>query len=376
MNTGLRLHTARPAGDDSLYRSERLACSAIVQSVPFAVVLLDSKLTVMLANSAACALFDRPATRLRGMSAVRLFPAHTVHALLQEPAARRVKEIETRLRIRRRKAGSRTFKITTVPLAESAFTLLVLEDIHDKAILEQQLIDSERQAALGQLAAGLLHEIANPVTSLGANLLLVRRALPASVPPDVEQALDASLEQVEQMRQLLGTLSTLRHRATPRFEFADLHKLLRDCVSFIASDAEQRGISIVVSFAPAPSVCELDVRLIRQVLLNLLKNAMEAMPHGGRIEVRTTLRSAADGPLGSVLLEIADTGVGIAEADLRRVFRPLFSTKQRGLGLGLSFCRQTIEEHGGEIRLTSDGRGRGATAVIALPARQSSTHDD
>jgi signal transduction histidine kinase len=92
--------------------------------------------------------------------------------------------------------------------------------------------------------------------------------------------------------------------------------------------------------------------------------------------VRTTLRSAADGPLGSVLLEIADTGVGIAEADLRRVFRPLFSTKQRGLGLGLSFCRQTIEEHGGEIRLTSDGRGRGATAVIALPARQSSTHDD
>jgi signal transduction histidine kinase len=371
-----RTRTVRSTADDSLYRFQRKACSAIVQSVPFAVLLLDGKLNVALANAAACVLFDRPADRLRGTSARHLFPAPTIRALLSDLTDRRMREVETCVMARGRHSARRTFTITAVPLAQSSFTLLVLDDISDKAILEQQLIDSEKHAAMGQLAAGLLHEIANPIASLGSNLLLVRKALPASVDKTVTEALDASLDQLEQMRQLLGTLSTLRHRPMPHFEVADLHKLLRHCVSFIAEDAEQRGISISVSFAPAPSVCEMDVRLIKQVLLNILKNSMEAMPRGGRIEVRTARRPATDVTPETVMLEIADTGSGIADADLRRVFRPLFSTKQRGLGLGLSFCRQIIEEHGGEIRLTSGGKDRGATAVIALPSRQSGNHDD
>ena len=126
----------------------------------------------------------------------------------------------------------------------------------------------------------------------------------------------------------------------------------------------------MVSFAAAVLTCEIDVRLIKQVLLNLLKNAMEAMPEGGGIDVTTCYRARdADGP-GSITIAIADTGVGIPESDLRKVFRPLFSTKPRGAGLGLSFCRQAVEEHGGEIRLTSRGKDRGTVAIVTLPERQ------
>jgi signal transduction histidine kinase len=98
---------------------------------------------------------------------------------------------------------------------------------------------------------------------------------------------------------------------------------------------------------------------------------MEATPADGAIEIRTSYRARHGHDPASIVLEVADTGIGIVDADLRRVFRPLFSTKPRGTGLGLSFCRQTVEEHGGEIRLTSRGKDQGANAIITLPVRQS-----
>jgi signal transduction histidine kinase len=233
----------------------------------------------------------------------------------------------------------------------------MLEDISDTAALEQLLVETEKQAAMAQLAAGILHEVANPLTSLGSNLLFVRGALERSQLPDVTQALDVSLEQLDQIRQLLGTLSGFPGRSAPRYEVVDVHELVRRCVIFVAKEAECRRIGLGVSFAASALVCEIDVRLIKQVLINLLKNAMEAMPTGGRIDVRTSHRVATTGEPAAVLIEIADTGVAIPESDLRKGFRPLFSTKPRGAGLGLSFCRQTVEDHGGEIRLTSRGKG-------------------
>jgi signal transduction histidine kinase len=171
---------------------------------------------------------------------------------------------------------------------------------------------------------------------------------------------------------LLGTLSGLPGRAAPRYEAADVHELVRRCVTFVAKDAERRQVALGVHFAAATLTCELDTRLIKQVLLNLLKNAMEAMPHGGRVDVTTRATPDERAP-DSVTIEIADSGVGIPESDLRKVFRPLFSTKARGAGLGLSFCRQAVEEHGGEIRLNSRGNGHGTVVVVTLPVRQTTT---
>jgi signal transduction histidine kinase len=147
-------------------------------------------------------------------------------------------------------------------------------------------------------------------------------------------------------------------------------------VTFIAQDAARRRVDLALSLAPYPLACEMDVRVIKQVLLNLLKNAMDAMPDGGRLEVRTLMQPPAGDEPANVLIEVEDTGVGIEEADLRKVFRPLFSTKPRGAGLGLSFCRQAVEEHGGRVRLFSRGRGRGTLALVSLPSRQTATDYD
>jgi signal transduction histidine kinase len=256
------------------------------------------------------------------------------------------------------------------------YRLLVVEDITDQAALEVQLVESEKQAAMGQLAAGILHEVANPLASLGSNLVFVRSGLRSRPVELLESALDVSLEQLHQMRQLLGTLSGFPGRTAPAFERANLVDVVRRAVAFICLDARRRGTRVRLSCETPDIVCEMDVRLIRQVLLNVLKNALEAIPGRGRIDVRVHRRIQDGWTERAAVIDVLDTGVGIVPADLRRVFRPLFSTKPRGAGLGLSFCRQTVEEHGGRIALRSPGRDRGTHVTISLPLRQHTITED
>jgi signal transduction histidine kinase len=353
---------------------EAETCQEILHGLPQAVLLLDADLRVVFANRAAAAIFRPFAGRLVGQTLTAVVGPRNLDHLLAD-LSERPRVIELSLPAANAR-GELRLKIKAARLAaagrRNAFKLLTVENISDTAELELLLVETEKQAAMGQLAAGILHEVANPLMSLGSNLIYVRGALSQLDNTDIATALDVSLEQLDQMRQLLGTLSGLPGRPAPRYEAADVHELVRRCVTFVAKEAERRHVAVSMHFAAATVSCEIDARLIKQVLLNLLKNAMEAMPHGGRVDV-TTRCTPDERAADSVTIEIADTGVGIPESDLRKVFRPLFSTKARGAGLGLSFCRQAVEEHGGEIRLNSRGNGRGTVAVVTLPVRQTTT---
>jgi len=327
--------------------------------------------------------------QLAGRPLAAIVPQHNLLKWIAEFGGERHKVIETTVEVPGSPDQKVTLKIVAMRLARGAarsrrrrtaaaggeYRLLVLEDISERAALEQQLVESEKQAAMGQLAAGILHEVANPLAALGSNLVFVRDVLDERSHA-LHQALDVSLEQLNQMRQLLGTLSGFPGRTSPRFETANLVDIVRRSLAFVDTETQRRRIHVEVCEAAPRIACQMDVRLIRQVLLNVLKNAMDAMPDGGRIEVRILERVPYGGTgVASAIIEIGDTGLGIADTDLRKVFRPLFSTKPRGAGLGLSFCRQTIEEHGGCIRVTSPGVGRGTLVTIILPLRQSGSSD-
>ena len=348
---------------------------------------------MVLSNRAASLLLSVPSQQMQGVAFARLIPENKVDLLLGDFHNRRLRVMEISLPPSGRSRGLRTVSITAVRLAriaidtrgrrnESApapahdYRLLLLEDVTDRAALEQQLVETEKQAAIGQLAAGILHEVSNPLASLGSNLLFIRESLAESHTPDVLQALDTSLDQLAHIRQILGTLSSFPTRHAPRYEVSDLNAVVERCVTFMACEAQRRRIELATSFSSPALACEIDVRLIKQVLLNLLKNAMEATPEGGRIDVRTCYRARRRNDPSVAMIEVADTGIGIMDPDLPKVFRPLFSTKPRGTGLGLSFCRQAVEEHGGNIRLTSRGRGQGTVATVSLPVRQAALSID
>jgi two-component system, NtrC family, sensor kinase len=370
---------------------ERSAWRPLVQFLPHAVLLLDDDLRVVLANKAASRLFQLPLTHLTGAPLASLIPSDNVAKWLADFGGQRTKVLEAPVENPGASLGRLTLRIVAVRLARTEchqraaiavtrrtgeYRLLVVEDITDRAALEHQLVESEKQAAMGQLAAGILHEVANPLAALGANLVFVRSGLRDRPHELLEGALDVSLEQLHQMRQLLGTLSGFPGRAAPTFEPANLVEVVRRAVAFIATEAKRHGTRVHLSCHTPEITCEMDVRLMRQVMLNVLKNALEAIGGRGRIDVRVRYRQEHPGADPTAVIDVLDTGVGIVPADLRRAFRPLFSTKPRGAGLGLSFCRQTVEEHGGLITLRSPGRGRGTHVTISLPVRQLRYNED
>jgi signal transduction histidine kinase len=170
---------------------------------------------------------------------------------------------------------------------------------------------------------------------------------------------------------LLLDLSRFTAVQRPRFTATDLRHTLSHVLALIQREAEQHHIELFWQCDDHLPECEVDVREIKQLFLNLLKNALEAMPGGGRLSVTMGLRpKAAPESAEAIRLEIADTGVGMSASEGRSIFRPFYSTKPKGTGLGLPFCRHVVEEHGGEITVSTQ-LGKGSTFVVILPVRQS-----
>lgn len=356
---------------------------AMFQWLPLPVILLDHRFFIVFANRGAAELLHLRKTG--PVSFGSIVRKRNAEDLIRDIGANQIKVVQIDV------AGSahrppQTLKITarrllcrselpnsSTPLRSRSgvqeFRLLMIQEVTSEVILQEQLVEVERLAGMGQLAAGIAHEIANPLASIASNLLYVRSNLPAGENGQVLEALEATAERVDDMRELLTTLSSFTRQRQARYEVADFHDLIRRTLTFIGKEAEYRHIQILVSFAPSGLSCHMDVRMMKQVLLNLLKNAMEAMLRGGRLEIRTEQLEAGDGEPALAVVELKDSGAGISEADLRKVFRPLYSTKPRGTGLGLPFCRQVIEEHGGEIRINSR-KGVGTSVIFTIPIHE------
>jgi signal transduction histidine kinase len=356
---------------------------AMFHWLPLPIILLDERFFIVLANPAAAELLHLRKTRhLSFASAVR---KRNAEDLIRDIRANQVKVVQidvpgsTRRLPQTLKIMARRLRFgLDLPNSSAGlqsrsrvqeFRLLMIQEVTSEVMLQEQLVEVERFVGMGQLAAGIAHELTNPLASIASNLLYLRNSLPAGQNGSIREAVETTAERVDDMWELLTTLSSFTRQRHPRYEVADFHELIRRTVTFIAREAEYRHIQILVSFAPVGLSFQMDVRMMKQVLLNLLKNAMEAMPGGGRLEIRTRQSEASDGEPALAQIELEDSGVGISETEMRKVFRPLYSTKPRGTGLGLPFCRQVIEEHGGEIRINSR-KGSGTTVTFTIPIHE------
>jgi signal transduction histidine kinase len=219
---------------------------------------------------------------------------------------------------------------------------------------EQRLIRSERLAAVGKIAAQITHEVRNPLSSIGLNAEMLEEETTG----EAQKLARAIVKEVDRLTEITEEYLRFARLPRPRLEREDLGALVTSLVSFMRPELEKRGVRVEERLDPALPAVAADEHQLRQALLNLLRNAAEAMADGG------TLTVAARGlPGGIVELTIADTGEGIAPADLPKIFDPFFSTKEGGTGLGLALTQQIIVEHGGRIEVESD-RGRGTTFVI------------
>jgi two-component system NtrC family sensor kinase len=238
--------------------------------------------------------------------------------------------------------------------------------------MRQQLTRSERLAAVGRLAAGVAHEINNPLTGVltFAHLLLRDAPEGSKEREDIETIIDSA----SRCRKIVRGLLDFSRQSEPRRSPADLNGVLREALSLTRNQARISRVNVVEETAPDLPEAVVDADQIQQVAVNLMLNAVDAMPDGGDLTVRTRAVEGRDGTW--VEFEVADTGVGIPPGNLERVFDPFFTTKPagKGTGLGLAIAYGIVAEHGGRIAITSEV-GRGTTARVRLPATPEGQRD-
>ncbi|MBI3635563.1 MAG: hypothetical protein HY216_05010 [Candidatus Rokubacteria bacterium] len=221
----------------------------------------------------------------------------------------------------------------------------------------EQLLHSDRLATVGELAAGLAHELRNPLAGMAGALHVLDGQLPGD---DPRHELVSDLQaQIKRMNKTLSDL--LQHARPARAErrAVELNALVDESLLFLP----RGNVEIVRRYDAAPRV-DVDPHLLHQALLNILVNARQAMPHGGRLTVETRLTAA---PAHGVEIAISDTGTGINPEHVDHIFKPFFTTKTQGTGLGLAIAARIVEQHGGRIEVESTP-GVGTTFCVVLPA--------
>lgn len=237
--------------------------------------------------------------------------------------------------------------------------LVLLRDITEIRHLREEAQRSERLVALGNLAAGVAHEIRNPLSSIKGFATYFRERL-RDKPEDYRTA-GIMIAEVDRLNRVINQLLDLARPASPEKETLDLIATINHALQMINARAETNRVEIITHYPPAPLEVPGDGDQLKQVLLNLFLNALDAMEEGGTLTV--TLNQPAEGG-GRIV--IADTGTGIKAEDLPHIFDPYFTTKPAGTGLGLAIVHKIMEAHGGEIQVDSE-EGKGTRVTLDIP---------
>jgi two-component system sensor histidine kinase PilS (NtrC family) len=237
------------------------------------------------------------------------------------------------------------------------------QDLTELRRMEIAVQRSERLASIGRLAAGIAHEIRNPLASISGSVEILK-SLPGAGDPETKQLVDIAVREVDRLDRLISDLLDYARPRTEERQRLDLGEVATEIAKAFEAERRDRDISVVVEAEPTVEI-EGASGQVRQVLWNLIRNATDAMPEGGTIKISAYREELTGGRRESVL-SVSDDGVGIPKEDLDRIFEPFFSTKPSGTGLGLATVARIVEDHRGTVDIHSD-RGKGTTFTLRFP---------
>ncbi len=226
------------------------------------------------------------------------------------------------------------------------------------ALHESRLAQADRIATTGEMAAGIAHEIKNPIAGLIGALDIFDAEFPAGHPR--REIVEEMRRQLIRVNQTVNDLLSYARPSPPCFEEIDLNQKIRQVEHLLSQQAARIPVRIVSDLAPDPPRVQADRKLIRQLLWNIMLNGIQAMDAGGTLHIASRVEN------GSFLIRIRDTGAGIAQEIRERIFTPFFTTKHKGTGLGLAISRHIVEQHHGTLNISETSR-LGTTVVISLP---------
>jgi signal transduction histidine kinase len=235
----------------------------------------------------------------------------------------------------------------------------------------------EQLEQLGRLTGQLAHEIKNPLSTIKVNLKLISEELSDLLaaesgqrPPDRQgyklaralRKISIIQKEADRLEQILDGFLQYIDKTQLQLSSVDLNELVGDMIDFYSPQAQSRSITVRQCLFNKPLVCRIDADMLKQVILNLFINAQQAMDTGGELMIRTLLQA------GNAVIQVSDTGVGIAAEKLAHIFDAYYSSRPDGRGLGLAIARKIIEAHNGQIRVDSEP-GKGTCFTISLPVQ-------
>jgi two-component system NtrC family sensor kinase len=357
---GIALENARLV---ELLSSGKREWEQTVDAFNQAICYVDPQGAVKRANRVFAELIKLPVTALPGRPWLTLLPPSWV-----DPVARLLTPEggATPVEVR---AGERILLVTAIPTGEPGAAVLLFEDHTEKRRLQEQLLQSEKMSAIGQLIAGVAHDLNNPLASVVGFSDLLGEA--ADVPPRLAEPLAVIRQEAERASAIVRNLLSFARRQEGERQLQSIRPILESTHQLLKNQLLAARIELTLEFEPGLPEVEVHANQIKQVFVNIINNAAQAITStrakegGGRIEIVT--KCEPDG----LSVNISDNGPGIPEAVAPRVFEPFFSTKSEGegTGLGLSICLGIVKEHGGNMTVDPGGAGsgRGATFSVELP---------
>jgi len=350
---------------------ERGFLETIFQTIQEGVLVIDNEGKLLYANRAAEKLLGVEFARAKGRSILRILREWDWEHLLDVPAtendwARMVtREVEVSY------PEHRFISVYAAPLNEQGLVdkgvLVILRDVTRERAQEASVLESERSNAVKLLAAGVAHEIGNPLNALNIHLQLLARELRGvsdeGQRASLEDLVGVARTEVERLDTIIAQFLRAIRPSKPVLLPERPTEVLEETLKLLKTEFENRRIAVSVDIPEVVPEVRLDRSQIKQVFFNLIKNALEAMPDGGALKVVFGV--------GDAFVEIAfsDTGKGIRPEELGRVFEPYHTTKAKGSGLGLMIVQRIIEDHGGEIELASKPN-EGTCFTIRLPRNE------
>jgi PAS domain S-box-containing protein len=235
----------------------------------------------------------------------------------------------------------------------------ICKDITHLKKAEERLVLAERLSSLGELTAGVAHELRNPLAGIKINTQILSRK--KDLPEMEKKLLNSTQEGIEKIQKIVDDMLHFAKPKAAHFKEEEINEVVDKSLAILQAKLRKANISSVFEGAQGLPRLRIDIHQIQQVLINLMLNAIQAMADGGTLSVRTFLKEGE-----GVGIEVRDTGLGIPTAHLRKIFDPFFTTKSEGTGLGLSISLKILENHGATIDVVSEA-GEGSTFTIHFP---------
>jgi two-component system sensor histidine kinase HydH len=329
--------------------------------MPVGLVAVDSGERIVVFNDTAERLLGRSSADTIGKPSTEILPPDCQAMLKELGPGRPIVEKEFECMV----SEGRTVPLEVIAAVlrddegELIGRIALLRDLSELQHLRKEVERSQRLAAVGSLAAGVAHEIRNPLSSIKGFATYFRQRY-GEVPDDVKVA-DIMIQEVDRLNRVITELLEFSRPMELKRKATDLAELVRHTLGTLEGQAREKGIMVHADLPPGLPGASIDADRMTQVFLNLFLNALAATDRGGVLSVGVALQDGR-----SLRVTVTDTGTGIRKEDLGRIFDPYFTTKSSGTGLGLAIVHQIVEAHGGEIRLDSEP-GKGTTFTILFP---------